>query len=179
MSEIENRDNYILLPNSDSHNCFGCSPVNPSGLQMKIYTNQKTDLVVSWLSVPGDFSGWANFAHGGIISTILDEVMGWGGLVILRKLVVSKSTTVDYLKPVFIGSEIRAEGSVLRVNSEREGVMQGCIYNDNGEICAKSSSIVSLFTIEALRKLGAADEKMLSGIEQVINASNEICKSQQ
>ncbi len=179
MSELKNRDNYILLPNSDAHNCFGCSPVNSSGLQMKIYTNRETDVVASWLSVPGAFSGWANFAHGGIISTILDEVMGWAGLVILRKLVVSKSTTVDYLKPVFIDSEIRAEGSVLRVNSEREGVMQGCIYNDSGEVCAKSSSVVSLFTIEALRKMGATDEEMLSGIEQVINASNEISQSQE
>lgn len=169
MPEIENKDDYILLPNGDSHNCFGCSPKNSSGLKMEFYANPKKDSVVSWLTVPGHLCGWANFVHGGIISTILDEAMGWASLAILQKLVLSKSISVEFLKPVFVGTEIRAEGSVLEITSERDAVMQGLIYNDNDEICAKSSSVVSLFTIETIRKMGAMDENILSGIEQIMN----------
>lgn len=169
--KIENRDDYILLPNGGNHTCFGCSPKNRSGLQMKFYSTERRDAVVSWLTVPEHLCGWSNVVHGGIISTILDEAMGWAALVILKKLVVSKSITVDFIKPVLIGKEIRVEGKVSKINSAREAVLQGCIYNDNSEICARSSSLVSLFSSESMRKMGFTDQKMLSDMEQVMNMS--------
>ena len=169
MSEIKNKDDYILLPNSESHNCFGCSPKNSSGLKMEFYANPTRDSVVSWLSVPGHLCGWANFVHGGIVSTILDEAMGWASLVLLPKLVLSKSISVEFLKPVFIDVRIRAEGSVFEVRNERDGTMQGYIYDDSDDVCAKATSVVSLFTLETIRKMGAMDEEILSGIEQVMN----------
>ncbi len=170
MSATENRDGYILLPNSEDHNCFGCSPANSTGLQMKFYLNEKRDAAVSWLSVPEHLCGWANVVHGGIISTVLDEAMGWAALAILKKLVLSKSMSVDYLKPIFIGQQIRAEGSVQEVKTERKGVMQACIYDEGGEALAKSTSAVSLFTIESIKEMGVLDEKLLAGLEQMMNA---------
>ena len=169
MTNIEEKDGYMLLPNSEDHNCFGCSPGNSTGLQMKFYINEKRDMAVSWLSVPEHLCGWANVVHGGIISTILDEAMGWAALAILKKLVLSRSISVDYMKPVFIGQEIRAEGSVREVESERKGVMQACIYDESDEILAKSSSAVSLFTLESIKEMGVLDEKLLAGLEQLMN----------
>jgi uncharacterized protein (TIGR00369 family) len=166
--KFEDRDGYILLPNSEDHNCFGCSPKNSSGLQMKFYTNERKDLAVSWLSVPGHLCGWTKVVHGGIISTILDEAMGWAALVILKKLVLTKSISVDYLKPIFIGQKIRVEGSVLDVQNERKGVMQACIFDESNEILAKSSSAVSLFTLDSIREMGVLDEKMLGTLEQIV-----------
>lgn len=173
MSEIKNRDEYVVLPNSGRNNCFGCSPDSSSGLKMKFYAKPGEDFVVSWLTVPEHLCGWANFVHGGIISTILDEAMGWASLVLLQKLVLSKSISVEFLKPVFVNTGIRAEGSVLEVSSERDGVMQGCIYNDDDEICAKSTSVVSLFTIETIRKMGAMDEESITGIEQIMHTMRQ------
>ena len=63
--------------------------------------------------------------------------MGWAALAILKKLVLSKSMSVEYLKPIFIGQPIRAEGSVQEVKTERKGVMQACIYDEGGEALAK------------------------------------------
>jgi uncharacterized protein (TIGR00369 family) len=169
--KTENRDEYILLPNGRNHTCFGCSPRNRSGLQMKFYSTERRDSVVSWLTVPDHLCGWSNLVHGGIISTLLDEAMGWAALVILKKLVVSKSITVDFIKPVLIGKEIRVEGKVSKINSAREAVLQGCVYNDNSEICARSSSLVSLFSSENIRRMGFTDQKMLNDMEQVMNMS--------
>jgi hypothetical protein len=96
-------------------------------------------------------------------------------VVILKKLVVSKSITVDFIKPVLIGKEIRVEGNVSKINSEREAVLQGCIYYDNSydnsAICARSSSLVSLFSSESISKMGFIDQKMLSDMELVMNMS--------
>ena len=169
MSENENRDDYFLLPAGESHNCFGCSPKNESGLHMEFYLNQGQDAVVSWLSVPEHFCGWGNIVHGGIISTMLDEAMGWAALVLLRKLVLSKSISVEFFRPVFIGKEIKVEGNVLEVGNDREAVMQGCIY-DGDELCARSSSAYSLFTIEYIKKLGVVEEKMLNELDMLLSA---------
>jgi uncharacterized protein (TIGR00369 family) len=168
MSANGNRDDYMLLPAGESHNCFGCSPKNEAGLHMEFYLNEKLDTVVSWLWVPGHLCGWGNIVHGGIISTMLDEAMGWAALVLLRKLVLSKSISVEFFKPVFTGKEIRAEGSVLEVANDREAVMQGCIY-DGDDLCARSNSTYSLFTIEYIRKLGVVDETMLNELDMLMS----------
>jgi len=172
MSKIKKRENCILLPNKGNHNCFGCSPKNPSGMSMEFYTNEKRDSVLSWYSIPDHFCGWGNVVHGGIVSTLLDEAMGWACITILQNFFLSKSITVDFFKPVLIGKEIRVEGNVLKVNDERETVLQGFIYNDENDICAKSSSIVSLFTLDFVRKMGVLDEGMLSYFEQSWNRNN-------
>jgi acyl-coenzyme A thioesterase PaaI-like protein len=156
MSENGNRDDYTPLPADESQSCFGCSPKNQAGLHMEFFLNQRQDTVVSWLSVPERFCGWGNIVHGGIISTILDEAMGWAALVLLRKLVISKSISVEFLKPVFIGKEIRVEGAVLDDRNDREVVMQGYIYVGE-ELCARSSSSYSFLTIEKIDKLGVLD----------------------
>jgi acyl-CoA thioesterase FadM len=102
---------------------------------------------------------------------MLDEAMGWAALIIPKKMVVSKSITVDFLKPILIGKEIRVEGMVKKINSEREAILQGYIYNDENEICAQSSSLVSLFSLETLRKMNVMDEGMFRDLEKYMNIS--------
>jgi uncharacterized protein (TIGR00369 family) len=157
MPENEKRDDCRLLPTDENQNCFGCSPRNQAGLHMEFYLNGRQDAVVSWLSVPECFCGWGNIVHGGIISTMLDEAMGWAALVLLRKPVISKSISVEFLKPVFIGREIRVEGAVLEAGNDREVVMQGCVY-DGDKLCARSSSTYSFLSSEKIKKLGVIDE---------------------
>ena len=68
---MELEKDSICLPNSKTHNCFGCSPINPSGLQMEFYANDS--FVFSEVTVPQHLCGWNNLIHGGVLSTILDE----------------------------------------------------------------------------------------------------------
>jgi uncharacterized protein (TIGR00369 family) len=138
---------------------------------MKFYTTDSRASVVSWLTVPDHLCGWSNLVHGGIISTMLDEAMGWAGLIILKKMVISKSITVDFIKPVLIDKEIKVKGMVNKINSEREAILQGYIYNDKNEICAQSSSLVSLFSLETIKKMGFMDEGMSRALEKYMNIS--------
>ncbi len=167
--KTENRDGFILVPAGENINCFGCSLKNKSGLQMKFYTTEKLDSVISWLKVPDHLCGWSNLVHGGIISAMLDEAMGWAGLIILKKMVVSKSITVDFIKPVLIGKEISVKGIINKVDSERGAILQGYIYNDENEICAQSSSLASLFSLETLKKMNVMDEEMFRDLEKYMN----------
>ena len=59
------------------------------------------------------FQGWDGIAHGGIIATILDEVMAWA-LVGEDRWGVTARLSIDFKRPVNVGQSIRAEGWVTR-----------------------------------------------------------------
>ena len=83
---------YKHLPNSATHNCFGCSPINPSGLQMNFYTNDSS--VFSEVTVPKHLCGWNNLIHGGVLSTILDEIMSWAAIYLLKRITLRLSLSL-------------------------------------------------------------------------------------
>lgn len=68
-------DTPINLVNE--HNCFGCGTLNVNGLQLLLMSEVESDGV--WTSFTPDvrFEGYGGLVHGGIISTVLDEVMAW------------------------------------------------------------------------------------------------------
>ena len=119
------KSSYTLLPNRADNKCFGCGPANPHGLQMQFYTNGRT--VASWITIPPHLSGWSNLAHGGILFTALDEVMGRSIVYLLKRFVLTKSITIEYRKPVPLGREFKVEGRILEVRSEREAAAEGII----------------------------------------------------
>ena len=92
------KEDFRQLASSASHNCFACSPVNEAGLQMKFFTNKKT--VFSRVTIPSHLCGWNNVAHGGVVSTILDEIMSWAAMYLLKRIVLTESMTVEFIKPV-------------------------------------------------------------------------------
>jgi acyl-coenzyme A thioesterase PaaI-like protein len=169
MAQTDARDGYIGLPRNNEPNCFGCSSKNPFGLKMDFYTNRSVDAVFSWFSVPAHYCGWGTLVHGGIISTMLDEAMGWGALVILGKLVLSRTITVEFKNPVLADTEIRVEAGVKETTGERKGVMQGSIYGNEDTLYARATSEVSLFTLDYVKKMGALDEGTLAGLERLAN----------
>src|SRR5215203_4010270 len=59
----------------EPHNCFACGTLNTHGLQLSIHLEEAR----SWTELTLDrrFEGWQEVAHGGIVCTILDEVMAW------------------------------------------------------------------------------------------------------
>jgi len=146
--------------------CFGCSPTNKAGLQMKFQAGD--DSVISKLSIPLHLCGWKNIVHGGILATILDETMSWSTIHLLKRVVLTTSITVDYIKPVFADTDIVSQGKVLERTSEREAIMQAAIYNHEGELCVKSQGTFRLFTPDAARKLKLMSDDILSDFEQFI-----------
>jgi uncharacterized protein (TIGR00369 family) len=158
---------YKALRSRANHKCFGCSQTNEYGLKMTFYGGD--DSVISKLAVPEHLCGWNNLVHGGVISTILDEVMGRGAIHLLKRLPMTKSFTVDFMKPVYIGSEINAEGRVLEVTGEREARLEGIIYNAEGAVCARSTGLFALFTPEAARKKGILSMEAINELEAMIS----------
>ena len=157
------REGYKPLPNLENHKCFGCSPSNPSGLQMKFYSKDKS--VFSWVSIPDHLCGWHNLAHGGAISAILDEIMGRTALYTLNKLIMTKAMNIEFLKPVLIGQEMKAQGKVLEHKNDREAIIEGFVYDEEGLLYSKATGTFALFTPEYLTKMGIMDKELISDLK--------------
>ena len=93
------------------HNCFACGTLNEHGLGLTIHVERAR----SWteLELDGRFEGWEGIAHGGILCTILDEVMAWA-LVGEDNWGVTARMSVEFRKPASVGTLLRAEGWVTR-----------------------------------------------------------------
>jgi len=164
---MENKIDPRRLPNRETHNCFGCSPINPSGLQMKFFTQDSS--VFSRLTVPDHLCGWDRLVHGGVISTILDEVMSWTGIYLLKQITMTKSMTVDFIKPVYINSELKAEGLVLEKTGKHEALLEGRLYNQEGTLCARSRATFVIFSPAVAKRLGIARKEHLEWFEEIYN----------
>jgi uncharacterized protein (TIGR00369 family) len=89
------------------HNCFACGELNEIGLHLQL--NLEPDRCWTELVMPRRFEGWEGIIHGGILCTVLDEVMAWA-LVVHDNWGVTARMSIDFRKPVTVGQSIRAEG---------------------------------------------------------------------
>ena len=72
----------------DHYDCFGCCPDNPIGVKMEFFEDGN-DIVSFWKPTT-HYQGWIDTLHGGVQSTLLDEICGW---VVFRKLQTSGVTS--------------------------------------------------------------------------------------
>lgn len=156
---------FVQLPNRIGHRCFGCSPVNPCGLKMTFFSDGK--MLFSELSVPDHLSGWNNIVHGGVISTILDEIMGWSAIYLLKCFVLTKSITVEFMKPLLVGKKLRAEGRVADVKNDRQAAMDGSLYDDDGNLCARATGTFAIFAPAVALRLGIIDDGVVEDLERL------------
>jgi acyl-coenzyme A thioesterase PaaI-like protein/3-methyladenine DNA glycosylase AlkD len=94
----------------EPHTCFACGELNEHGLHLELHASSAG----CWTEIELDprFQGWDSVAHGGIVTTLLDEVMAWS--VIGRGTWgVTARLAISFRKPVPVGSRIRAEGWVI------------------------------------------------------------------
>lgn len=134
------------------HNCFACGTLNTQGMHLELHIEQAR----SWteLTLEPRFEGWEGIAHGGILCTILDEVMAWS-LVGADNWGVTARLSVDFKRPVQIGQAIRAEGWVTR---ERRRLVEtaGTIMDAaDGAVLATADAVYLAATEQRKRELQA------------------------
>jgi acyl-coenzyme A thioesterase PaaI-like protein len=63
-----------ITPIADNY-CFVCGRDNPRGLKIKVKYFPEEQAAETGLALPREYQGWADVIHGGILSTLLDEMM--------------------------------------------------------------------------------------------------------
>lgn len=146
------RQELKTVKNFEDQTCFGCGSKNPVGLKMEFLTDDTR--LYSYVSVPKTMAGWDSTVHGGILTTILDEMMGWSVIYLLGKIGVTKSINVDFKKPVPSETPLVAIGAIQEVVSERKVIVTGEIYNQDSVLCVQSTGIFASMTAQAAVRLG-------------------------
>ncbi len=123
-----------LEPNP-ANPCFGCGGANPRGMRLAFEQDAERQRIIGTFRLGEEYQGGPGMIHGGIIATLLDEAMG-KVCRLSGVRAVTAELTVQYLRPVRVGEELRLEA----YETEREGrrlVHEGEIHNAAGELLAR------------------------------------------
>ncbi|MBR4712938.1 MAG: PaaI family thioesterase [Paludibacteraceae bacterium] len=138
--------------NYPGYNCFGCSPDNPIGLHLSFY--EDGDYIVSTWHPSKNYQGWIDTMHGGILSTLIDEVCGW---VVTRKMQASGYTVqlnVKFRKAV----PTNEPELTIRANVDKQ--VRNLVYlhaeitNSKGELCNEGEVVYFLMNEEKSKEMG-------------------------
>jgi len=100
-----------------THSCFVCGESNPFGLKLRFETDGR---MVQTRFVPrAEHIGFKGVVHGGIMATVLDEIMVWACAVPTHKFAYCAELTVRYLQPVIPGAEIVVTGELVANRKDR------------------------------------------------------------
>jgi len=105
------QDNDSLPVRDDGHNCFVCGPHNAIGLRVKF---QLDGNVCRGEFTPGrDHCGYDGITHGGILFSLLDDVMAnWLYLKGLRCF--TAKCEIRYRNPLPVGCRVLLAGKSLK-----------------------------------------------------------------
>ncbi|MCK4597863.1 PaaI family thioesterase [bacterium] len=96
----------------DDGMCFACGPQNPIGLKLDFLL--KDDGALQTKFTPGkEHQGYANVVHGGILATILDEVMVKLPYRLGQKAVTARMQ-VTFKRPALVGKELVFTARLIR-----------------------------------------------------------------
>jgi uncharacterized protein (TIGR00369 family) len=92
--------------------CFGCGKHNPIGL--KLTFAEEDGVYIARFTPRAEHQSYDGTIHGGIISTLLDEVMGRYLYVNKGRNVATAKLEVRFRKPTPIGQELTIRGWVVK-----------------------------------------------------------------
>jgi len=115
--------------------CFGCGESNAQGMHLRFERDGERQRMVGKFQLGPEYQGATGFVHGGIIATVLDEVMSKVSRFFDVRAVTAE-LTVEYLKPVRIGEDL----TVVGFNARRDGRQlyhEGEIRDAGGTVLAR------------------------------------------
>jgi uncharacterized protein (TIGR00369 family) len=96
-------------PNSQM--CFACGLENPIGLKMAFYEDDNGRVTAQF--TPGDqHQGYPGVVHGGIVTALLDEVLGRVAIAAGRWMVTGR-LNIRFRRPIPVGETLTIVGEVV------------------------------------------------------------------
>jgi acyl-coenzyme A thioesterase PaaI-like protein len=151
----------IDLPKLQGHYCFACGTANPIGLDLHFY--RLGESICTDITLGKYHEGWQNVTHGGIISTLLDEVMSWTIMYFKKVFSVTRKIEIKYVKPVLIGTPLTVAGRLMDDTKPPKIQTRAEIRDDKGGLLVRSSGEFVVIPEEKLSSVpDGQKEEMLS-----------------
>jgi acyl-coenzyme A thioesterase PaaI-like protein len=128
----------ILLPHYE--HCVACGPSHRSGL--KIVSTAGPGLTVTGeFIVTSDHQGAPGLAHGGVLATAMDEILGDLNWLVHRPMVTGRLET-DYLRPVPVGTTLWLYSECLGFQGRRMFAKAvGRLGGPDGGVALRASAV--------------------------------------
>jgi acyl-coenzyme A thioesterase PaaI-like protein len=125
-----NEQNFATspMPTPLADYCFVCGKNNPWGFKIEVRYSEADLAAETELAIPREYQGWAEVIHGGILSTLLDELMAhavwhFAGPGLTLGLEVRFHAPLKPGEPIRVrgvmhtpnGSRRQAEGEIIRI----------------------------------------------------------------
>jgi uncharacterized protein (TIGR00369 family) len=136
-----------VIPNYP--NCFVCGDKNKIGLKVEFFYDDGK--AKAQYTPTKEFEGYRNILHGGILSTLLDEVMIYA-IVAQGIITVTVQMEVKFKKPAKIGETLYLEGQITHD--------KGKILETEGKIFTKDGTIVASSKGKFFRAKGEMKEEI-------------------
>lgn len=140
---MQTKENKIVgekQPNS--RHCFVCGLDNPVGLQLKIYQSAP-GVIETTYTAPEHFQGYPGVLHGGIITSILDEIAGRAhmGDPSQPRFMFTGSIEVKFRKNTPIGKPLKIIGKAGKSKGKKAQAWAG-IYDEGGTLLAEATTLL-------------------------------------
>jgi uncharacterized protein (TIGR00369 family) len=111
-----------------------CGDKNQVGLKLDFYA--KDGKARAEFTPIKNFEGYKDILHGGILSTLLDEVM-IKSILAKEILTVTSQIEVKFKKPAIIGEKLTIEGEITRERG-RLILTEGKVFKEDGTVVAEA-----------------------------------------
>lgn len=138
---------YTNIP---GYNCFGCSPANEHGLQMEFF--EDGDWIISPWKPKSHLQGYGNILHGGIQTTMLDEIASWVVYVKLETAGVTSNIDVKFKKAVHTSEKPITIRAKLINHNKKLAIIHAELLNENNEICTQAEVKYFIFSQNVARE---------------------------
>ncbi len=124
-----------MIDMTDDGYCFVCGPNNPIGLKLDFTLDGE---VMTTEFVPKkEHQGYMNIVHGGIISTLLDEIMVKLAIELAMPAVTAQMN-IRLRKPAKVGERLTFSAKILE-KTKKLLVAHAKAVTDNGDVVAEST----------------------------------------
>ncbi|SEG69847.1 Acyl-coenzyme A thioesterase PaaI, contains HGG motif [Thermomonospora echinospora] len=131
--------------------CFGCGPDVPHGLRIR-RTGHDGSTAYAEFTVQPEHQGAPGLAHGGILASAMDEILGTSAWLLGGRYVTGRLET-DYLAPVPVGSVVHLTARCTGVDG-RKAYIEGeaRLGGPDGPIAVRAASIFIKVPLEHFTK---------------------------
>jgi uncharacterized protein (TIGR00369 family) len=136
--------------NLEGYNCFGCSSKNHLGLQMEFF--EDGEYIMSNWTPKQHLAGYGNVLHGGIQSTILDEIASWLVYTKVKTAGVTASLNVRYKNTVFTNKGNLTVRAKLIDQNKKFATIHAELLDHENKVCSEAEVKYFLFPLEIAKR---------------------------
>lgn len=136
-------------------NCFICGDRNSHGLHARFYFDGEK--ATTEVEASSSFEGYRGIYHGGVISSLLDEVMIKA--ILAREIyAVTAELTIRFVTPVRVGDRIKLTGWVTGT--------KGKLYFAQGEATGQDGRVYATASAKYIRARDDFEQELMNSIDQ-------------